>query len=618
MKRRTTVKDIYIGKPDARDEINFEGYENFIKSFVMPPNFDFNGLLKGNKCFVRGYKGTGKTALLYFLDTKIKEEDQAACSSYIFFKGEYGSVQRQQLDNISKKIVSSMIIQNEDLINEQDFEYIWRWILYRRIIEDNEENNCGIFMEDDHWRKFKHIISLILPEKTANKLLSIPRKIKIGLGYSVDALGKSTITPEVLLDFDEKNNIKEYSLFIKLIDDATEELLLLKRSDIPYYIFVDELEAFYAEKAILKRDLRMLRDLIITTKFINNIFVNSSFSNTKIICSIRTEILNSISRFIPAKEINKVTSGFECPLIWDYNNTNSYSHPIFEIWLKRIEMSEKKNGVNYKSKEEIYKNWFEEEIDGVPVVNYILNYSWSKPRDIVRFLDAAKNSLHSNSTSYTQAVFDASLKEYSRKSLEEVEEELNALYSPEEKEIILSCLRGFKPRFTYNELKDRISRYFENTILQVELVNILKDLYRIGIIGNYSVSSKTYRWQHKGSDGIVLDDDWSIEVHRALQKELSLYSKYGKSQKYFDNVQHLFKEGDIVKVGVVKIVPGFLIVTFEADSIVYRGSIHISQLADYYIDDIFLFAAIGDTFIAKILNYDPNHAKWNLTLKGID
>lgn len=52
---------------------------------------------------------------------------------------------------------------------------------------------------------------------------------------------------------------------------------------------------------------------------------------TKIICSVRTEILNAINRFVVTKELNKVTSGYEVPLIWDYTNTNSFSHPILKF-----------------------------------------------------------------------------------------------------------------------------------------------------------------------------------------------------------------------------------------------------------------------------------------------
>ena len=31
-----TIKDIYAGKPDAKDEICFDSMDDFVKSFVVP------------------------------------------------------------------------------------------------------------------------------------------------------------------------------------------------------------------------------------------------------------------------------------------------------------------------------------------------------------------------------------------------------------------------------------------------------------------------------------------------------------------------------------------------------------------------------------------------------
>ena len=34
------IKDLYAGKPDAKDEINFEGMDTFIKTFVVAEHFN--------------------------------------------------------------------------------------------------------------------------------------------------------------------------------------------------------------------------------------------------------------------------------------------------------------------------------------------------------------------------------------------------------------------------------------------------------------------------------------------------------------------------------------------------------------------------------------------------
>ena len=69
------IRDLYTGKPDAKDEINFEGLDEFIKTFVIAEHFQVDSLLHGSNCFITGFKGTGKTALLFYLDNKLQEED---------------------------------------------------------------------------------------------------------------------------------------------------------------------------------------------------------------------------------------------------------------------------------------------------------------------------------------------------------------------------------------------------------------------------------------------------------------------------------------------------------------------------------------------------------------
>lgn len=63
----TKVKNLYSGKPDARDELSAPN-SPFFKSFIMPPNFELEDILEGDKCFIRGYKGSGKTALLLYIN----------------------------------------------------------------------------------------------------------------------------------------------------------------------------------------------------------------------------------------------------------------------------------------------------------------------------------------------------------------------------------------------------------------------------------------------------------------------------------------------------------------------------------------------------------------------
>lgn len=56
---KLTIKDIYAGKPDAKDEIDFGGLEEFIKTYVVAEHFNIESLISGTNCFITGFKGTG-------------------------------------------------------------------------------------------------------------------------------------------------------------------------------------------------------------------------------------------------------------------------------------------------------------------------------------------------------------------------------------------------------------------------------------------------------------------------------------------------------------------------------------------------------------------------------
>lgn len=152
------IRDLYAGKPDAKDEINFEGWNNFIKTFVVADHFNLNLLIDGNYCFITGFKGTGKTALLFYLDDKLKNIDESTCSSFIFFKEDFTDAKRAELQELSKRVLSSVSIEQGALIKATEFEYVWRWIFFKQIVNDNEMYGRNLFVDDECWRKFEKII----------------------------------------------------------------------------------------------------------------------------------------------------------------------------------------------------------------------------------------------------------------------------------------------------------------------------------------------------------------------------------------------------------------------------------------------------------------------------
>lgn len=395
------IKDIYAGMPDAKDEIDTNQAENFFASFVVPPEMPVDSLLSGNKFLIAGYKGVGKTSVLYYLENMAHERDESTVSSFLYFKSDFEEVRKSQLESIAKKVTSLIDISGEIQPNKIEFLHIWRWVFFKKIVEDSEENSNGLFEQDDNWINFVKNVNKISFSSSDKNVLSLST-----LSIAVQASSSSGVSTEAKADFEKiaKSDLA-FKQLIDIVDKCERYFQKLVKKDIPYYIFVDEMEAYYGDEDLFKRDLTLIRDLIATIHRIN------SYGKVHIVAAIRNEIIYGMDRFIQTRELNKTIDGFSVPIKWSYSNTNSDEHPIIKILMKRISMASDGNNPTFR-------DWFPEQIHNTDTVNYILDNGWNKPRDIVRLLIAAQNdSLHCNDTSFSQAAFDTLRKEYSKNSL---------------------------------------------------------------------------------------------------------------------------------------------------------------------------------------------------------
>lgn len=592
------IKDIFVGSIDAKDDVNNSISENeFIESFIMPPNFEITEFLGDNKCFIEGYKGTGKTALLHYMSKYA--QNNGGLEMFILFKSEYKHSDKSKLENLA---INTVELDKESLKNEIDFEYIWRWVILNKIVQLNIKTNYRVFKKNKNWDRFEKVINSFINDKNSRSFFDIlPFKInKIGgIGYSVQVGDPEIVHSLGLQDIEFDNKEKAQIEFTKLLGKAMELFSKLDIHDKNSYIFIDELEAFYEESEVFKRDLRMIRDLILTVKYFNDLFIELGYRNLKIICAVRTEVLESIKKHVAAKEINKAIYSFRKELKWNYSNTNAYQHPIIQIWLKRIKMAEKKYNQADLSDAEIMNKWFAKKIDSNEIIPYILDNSWHKPRDVVRFLQAASNG-SPNSTKYEQSVFSQLRKEYSKESWKEIFEELNIIYTPAQIELIRDFLMCYKRYFTFKDAKIRAENLAEqtnNTFLIDNLNNILKDLYRVGCIGNMTVDKRYYRWQHKGDDTLVIDDTkLYMIVHSGLWSELSLFYVYKN-----DMTRNDIEVGQVVTCKVKRLNRYFAYVDVLDSNM--EGSIHISNLTKEkrFVKHIDTVTAVGEVFQAKIL-----------------
>lgn len=586
--KKIEIKDLYTGKPDAKDEIESGKLKEFVDSFILPNNFDMDRVINGDSYFLTGYKGTGKTALLRYIENSISTN---AISSFFLFKSECTEIERAQFENISKNMTQTISIDNSTQVYANDFKVLWKYFIFDRIIKDDTRTNKKLFIHNKDWGCFEKII-----EKTKNNpnsLLEKTQSIKLSIPIcfpNYDILTSPTIEWN-------KENMRNYFNFAKQIEIAESYFKKTTRTEIPYYIFIDELETSSRDLSLFYRDLALIRDLIFTVKELNALPPFRK-TQTKIIVAVRKEIINAINRFIESKELNKALLGFETPLNWEYNNT-SFQHPIMKILIKRIAISEEQIGLPKKTDNQIYKEWFPPNIHGKETSAYILHHTWNKPRDIVRLLISAQNSQKKTETLFSQAVFESFRKQYSQDSLNEMREEMSALYDQKDINNIIQIFTGFKIRMSYEEIEERIKKFYRNTGIAERLTSILSDLYRIGFIGNISPNTGQNRWYHRGDEELILTE-WNIIVHQALLPALSLSS----SRDYTNSL--LPKRDDIVDTSVKHIGYTKVTVSFQYRGKVFKGVVFIDQITNEYIrkGEINKFVKEDEQRQAKIIGTD--------------
>lgn len=507
---------LITGKTDAKNEVllnNAESIRRFKEIFVIPQGFNADEFLNGDKYVICGLKGTGKTALLRYLALHLPENKNA---NFVYFKSDLKEDDREEIEKLS----TFMVGDGTDL-KRSDYEKAWRWFFLRRIIELN--SNFNLFREDESFNKAKALILSVNCEKTKGGLSYLFPKITDGkVSVNVAELAK------LELSFKFSDKIEEGIRFSELVDKAYDIFtnLTTKKS---LYLFVDEIELSYLSDETYLRDSELIRDLLICIKELNQIFLEMEI-DIKIIAAARSEVITAVGAI--GKEITKIVEDFGFPITWHRYERDKIDHPLIQMMINRFRQTEAIVFGNCKlGNKELYRKYFAETVYHKSFINVILNNTWFRPRDIVRLLNVIKTT-HSDKDFLNQQVYETTRRDYSTFCLNEVFEELNAIYDKDHLLAIQEILTEMKINFTFQDFCLRIDYLSQNNETIKEIMKdhkekkILSHLYTCGLIGNfYQVVIKqeyvdTFRWVYRGDSQLLTDK--TMIVHPALRPVFSI------------------------------------------------------------------------------------------------
>lgn len=441
-------------------------------------------ILNGEKCFVIGRKGSGKTAIVGYVDN--------LADSNIFTR-------KMSFKNFPFNILYQL--SNEKYTIPNQYITIWKFIIYStvcRLIIKNEAIDANfrlklvkIYGNDPN----KSLEQLIEHWTTKEFSLQI-----LGTGFGING---------------EKAGTKEVSWFDKT--DLLEELLLKYLDESKYYILFDELDEDYRAFATQEEKTQYIYLLTGLLKAVQNIRgVFRSQNNLYPVVFLRNDIFSMIRD--PDK--NK-WSDFIIELEWNQEKIkNMLTHRL------GVALSEEKKNFNelwYYLFQNAQVSMGHEASRKMDAFSYIARSTQMRPRDFIKYLQECATIAKSRNTNYIYSDIikeaDDAFSEYLKgEIIDEIHVEM-----PEINEVlaIFSQIRKqtFNPsEFTvaYNEFVHKgkiIDRGAENTLIL---------LFDVNVIGNQpTMKGKTiFKYENKSARFNYKEN---IMIHRGLFKALQIF-----------------------------------------------------------------------------------------------
>lgn len=259
-------------------------------------------------------------------------------------------------------------------------------------------------------------------------------------------------------------------------------------------------------------------NLIKAAKEINNKFYEEG-KNVKVILLVRSDIINKLQMY--DMNLSKIKSSCGIELYWLTNTQVSpEQHPLMHLVLHKIKTSCPKLQ-NYTEKE-LFAMLFPDKIDGKAPLDFLLDHSFGRPRDIITYLNHVIEQ-YPNNTAFTAVELKNVKKLYASDFYDELVNQAYYHRTPDYTKECIALIAGLKRNsFTVEQVK----KYFEEN-KQIfphipDYKEALKFLYEMGVIGNVWNSGKNSSWSYRKDSLDDIDMTKKITVHYGIRKKFSI------------------------------------------------------------------------------------------------
>lgn len=501
------LNKIYIGNVDGEQESSREDFEQIFYT----KNSKYDEIMQAEKFIVSGRKGTGKTILANYIVKKITGDKKFYCR--IFKKNNF---KLQKLIDLDYRE-----------LQDEERSIFWSWFFLLQmgqvIIEENNfKTKLPLFAE----KKLKKFISTKYPEDI----------FKI-VGFNKNHSSKSTTTAGVNLEniiFDTRSEGSHsrsenygHRQYYELVSQLKQLVFdcLKKRTEI--VLIYDDLDEIDERANETPSYYKLLKSMLETIKELNIEFNMLKKTSTKIIVLLRSDILEEIHEY--SSNSNKLTTEGEVNLYWITKNYNSPAdHPLMEMILYKIQKSVKE--YSDIDKYSLYNMLFPKKIRGKEAIDYLLDYSFGRPRDIIQYLNLIILN-NPNSTYFDPIYFIECSQAYSKWFYNELQNEFSI---HEYKDGIFEGLKLLNDIKKPNLKLSNMENYFiENNVDYPKILNLKQTivyLYKYGVLGNSWIVGTTkdgrpvyhFSWGYRNDASNDPNFSQFFVIHYGLRKYFSL------------------------------------------------------------------------------------------------
>lgn len=507
MSNNVKLKDLYLGTPDGAVEARNKKFEELF----FDPNNKYKELITNDEKFlVLGSKGTGKTYLAkYVLSKSPKSQNAELIEATDFWIYKLSNIDDEELsDEINYALckwfildkIAHMLIKN----HRHKCKYL-KFTAVGRLKKIADQYNNESF--------FKETKLIVSSAKERNISSSFGAKTDIkDVNAETNRASSNKISKGTTIEAERKRFFEMIEKYEQLLFDS------FSRKDDILLIF-DDLDELKKKTGDNSEDI--IANLIKIAKEYN-LQSEKCSGKLKIIMLLRSDILSKMQG--KYANLNKIKTSCAVELYWLFDSmSEKYEHPLIKMILRKMQIScEQYKDYSYK---QLFQKLFPENIDGKNALDYLLDYSLGRPRDIVVFLNHAKNEFP-DSEYFTAHALKEVKKLYSSDFYDEM---LNQASFYKKSDYSRQCLKLIgsikKNSFHYEDIEKNFTENRDQYNEIEDLDEAIAFLYELGAIGNvWKVRKDKVHtcWSYKKDAMDEVDLSKKFTIHYGLRKKFSL------------------------------------------------------------------------------------------------